>query len=85
MTDLLLASSSLSSSPPEMKDAVAALMAENPTAAAGEMTLSGNFQGTWEVSSKARKSADGSAQPRACYLLVSSAQAVLALEACKTP
>ncbi len=49
MADLLLCGSSLHSSPPEMKESLEALVAENPTAAAGAVTLSGRFEGTWEV------------------------------------
>ncbi|KAK9843722.1 hypothetical protein WJX81_003629 [Elliptochloris bilobata] len=49
VTDLLQASASLHSSPPDMKPAVEELVVENPTAKAGEATLSGRFEGTWEV------------------------------------
>lgn len=46
---LLLRGTSLQSSPPEMKEYLDALVTESPTAAAGAATLSGRFQGTWEV------------------------------------
>ena len=49
VADLLLRGTSLQSSPPEMKDTLDALVAEHPTAAAGAATLSGRFEGTWEV------------------------------------
>jgi hypothetical protein len=49
VTELLQASASLNSSPAEMKPAIAALLAESPAVAAGEATLSGRFDGTWEV------------------------------------
>ena len=49
VADLLLRGASLQSSPPEMKEYLDALVAESPTAAAGAATLSGRFEGTWEV------------------------------------
>ncbi len=50
VTELLQSSASLNSSPAEMKPAIAALLAESPAVAAGEATLSGRFDGTWEAS-----------------------------------
>ena len=49
VADLLLRGSSLHSSPPEMKEYLDALVAESPTTAAGAATLSGRFEGIWEV------------------------------------
>ena len=49
VADLLLRGTSLQSSPPEMKEYLDELVAESPTAAAGAETLSGRFEGTWEV------------------------------------
>jgi len=67
VTELLQASASLNSSPAEMKPAIAALLTESPAVAAGEATLSGRFDGTWEASTSRCLAAPSPALP--CMLV----------------